>query len=132
MLDARRNRHFSEDFKRQVVKKLILKSFTVLQAARKYEVGTSTIYRWLYKYSPYHEKGVRVVVEMESESAKNQKLTQRINELERIVGRKQMEIEFWKQLIELASEDLDIDLKKNYSTQPSTGSGPTDLNTLTP
>ena len=131
-LDSRRNRHFSEEFKRQVVDKLILKSFTVLQASRQYQVSTSTIYRWLYQYSPYHEKGVRIVVEMESEAAKNRQLQEKIAHFERVIGRKQLEIDFLNKLIEVASEELGVDIKKNYSTSPSSGSVNTDLNTPSP
>jgi len=33
------------------------------------------------------------------------------------VGKKQMELEFYMKMLELASEDLGVDLKKKYSTQ---------------
>ncbi len=49
---------------------------------------------------------------MESESYKTQQLLQRLSELERAVGQKQLEIDFLNKLFELGSEELGFDLKK--------------------
>ena len=59
---------------------------------------------------------------MESESQKTQFYQNRVAELERIVGQKQLEIDFGEKLIALASAELGIDLKKNFSTQVLNGS----------
>ena len=55
-----------------------------------------------------------MVVQQESEAAKTQKLLKRVAELERILGQKQMEIDYQSKLIEIASKQLDIDLKKSF------------------
>ena len=130
-LDSSRNRHFSEAFKRRVVGDLISKKYTIREASILYEVSRTAVYNWLYQYSPYHEKGVRVVVEMESEASKSRKLQERVAELERVVGRKQMEIDFLEKLIEIASKEVGVDIKKNYSTKRSSGSESTDQDTAT-
>ena len=52
---------------------------------------------------------------MESESNKTKFLQTRLAELERIIGQKQLEIDFQNKLIELSSAELGIDLKKNFS-----------------
>lgn len=75
-----------------------------------------SIYKWIYKYSNFNEKGFRVV-EMKQSSS------QKVKELEATVGRKQIMIDFLEAMIEVAKDELDIDIKKNYSTPPSQGSG---------
>ena len=46
----------------------------------------------------------------------------RIAELERIVGQKQLNIDYLEKVIELAKEELGIDIKKNSDTPQSGGS----------
>ena len=58
----------------------------------------------------------------ESELYKSKQLEQRLKELEAIVGRKQMEIDFLNKLIELAGDELGVDLKKNMSNPALRGS----------
>lgn len=59
----------------------------------------------------------------ESSTDKVKKQEQRIRELEQLLGQKQIKIEFLEKMIELASEDLDYDIKKNIDTLQSDGSG---------
>ena len=68
---------------------------------------------------------------MESKAYKNQQLLQRVADLERIIGQKQMEIDFLGKLLELGSEELGFDLKKNFSTRLSNGTGAVDPDTGT-
>ncbi len=49
---------------------------------------------------------------MENEASKNMELTKRIAELERLAAQKQMEIDYYKVLIALASEEYGVDLKE--------------------
>ncbi len=49
-------------------------------------------------------------------------LEARIKELESAVGRKQIKIEYLEKMMEIAKEELNIDIKKNYATPQSTGS----------
>jgi transposase len=44
-------------------------------------------------------------------------------ELERIVGQKQLEIDFLNKLLEIGSGELGIDLKKSFSPPPLNGTG---------
>lgn len=96
-----------------------------------HQVSANTVYRWLYKYSPYHEQKCTLVVQMKSEEAKNQDLRARIAELERVVGQKQLEVDFLNKLLEIGSAELGFDLKKNFSTPPSNGTGFISKNTPT-
>lgn len=120
-LEIRPNRCFSEEFKKSKVKELVEKRITVTELSRLYGVSRNAVYKWLYKYSAHHEKKTTLVVEMESESFKTKRLQQQVAELERIVGKKQLEIDFLEKLLELGSEELGFDLKKNFSTKLSSG-----------
>ena len=121
-LKIRQVRTFSESFKRQKVKELINCQSTIAEISTLYGVSRSAIYKWLYKYSKDHNQGTVQVVQMESESQKTKLYQQRIAELERIVGQKQLEIDFLNKLVEISSQELGLDLKKNFGTKPSTGS----------
>lgn len=86
------------------------------------------IYRWIYKYSAYNKRKVKVVEMADSSEKKLTDLNKRIEELERIVGQKQLNIDFLEKMIDLAKEHYGIDIKKNSNTPPSTGSEPTSKN----
>lgn len=130
-LELRQSRTFSEEFKKKKVKELIQKQITVSELRRLYGISRTSIYNWLYLYSPDHQRGTTLVVEMESESYKTKKLQQQVAELERIVGQKQLEIDFLSKLLEIGSDELGFDLKKNFSTRLSNGSGTGKKNTPT-
>ena len=122
-------RIFSEGLKKRIVTDIRKKLITVSAAARLYEVGRGTIYKWLDKYSPTHHKGVREVVEMESETYKFDELQKRLAETERAFGQKQLELDYLNRVVAIASEELGVDIKKNFAAQASNGSGSTARNT---
>lgn len=122
------NRRFSEAFKRERVAAIEAKKITIAQTTRVYGISATSLYKWIYRYSD-KTKGTRVVIEMESEGKKIEGLLQRIAELERIVGQKQMALDIAEQTIELASEEVGFDLKKKYALPLSKPSASTPLNT---
>jgi transposase len=124
-LEIRTNRCFSEEFKKSKVKELVEKQVTVTQLTRLYGVTRTAVYKWLYKYSPHYKRKTTLVVQMESESHKTMRLQQQVAELERIIGQKQLEIDFLNKLLEIGSEDLGFDIKKNFSSKLSSGTGTT-------
>ncbi|MDZ7933591.1 MAG: transposase [Emticicia sp.] len=111
-------RYFSEEFKRQKVKELDAKVLSISDIVRLYEVSPVSVHRWRKKYSPHYQQATRVVVEMESEAQKTKELLARNAELERIIGQKQMSIDFLEKLLEIASKELKMDIKKSFSTPP--------------
>jgi transposase len=119
----RSHRLFTEEFKKARVKEYETGEFTTGEMSRLYGIQQSLFYRWVYKYSIYNKKKIRIV-EMEDSSYKKVKdLQERIKELERVVGQKQLNIEFLEKMIEIAKEQYGIDIKKNFNTPPSGGSG---------
>lgn len=90
-----------------------------------YHCHHQTIYNWIYKYSPADSPSVNVVEMSKSTDQKVKDLQTKIAELERLVGQKQIKVDFLEKMIELAEKEYDLDVKKNSSTRPSTGSGKT-------
>jgi len=118
-------RQFSEGVKRQTVKDIEQGKCTVLQASRELVVSIQSVYRWVYKYSGYLQKNKKLVVEDKSESYQTKLLEAKLREAEAALGRKQMELDLLNKLIELAGAELHIDLKKNFSSLVSNGTGAT-------
>jgi transposase len=120
-LQIRERRVFSEEIKKKAVKDLVGKRTTIKALANEHQISYQSVYSWLYKYSPYHEQKCTLVVQMKSEEIKTSELQKRIAELERVVGQKQLEIDFLNKLFEIGSSELGFDLKKNFSTPPLNG-----------
>lgn len=110
------NRIFSDDFKKQKVKELDDKTISICQLVNLYSISRTTVYKWLAKYSVHYHKETKIVVQMESETHKLQAVLQRQAELERIIGQKQMEIDYLNKLLKISSHELKIDLKKVFPT----------------
>lgn len=112
--DGKYNRTFSEDFKRSKVRDLNAGVIHIRDLCQLYGVSRTSVYNWLYLYSEA-EKGVKTVTQMDSEQFKTQLLLQRVAELERTVGQKQLEIDYLQCCLRVASEELGYDIKKKYA-----------------
>lgn len=119
----RQNRYFDEEFKRRKVSEIERGITRVSEIKREYQVSESSIYAWICKYSRMRKKQERMVVESMSDTRKITALKEKVKELERIVGQKQIQIDFSDKMIELAEAEYGIDIKKKYSTPRSDGSG---------
>jgi transposase len=122
-------RYFSESFKQEKVREIERNLVTVGQLSKEYEVTKAAVYKWLYKYSAFRKKQIRQIIEPMSDAHKIEELRLKIKELERLVGQKQIQLEFKEKMIELAEEMYRIDIKKKFGTAPSSGSGSIDPNT---
>lgn len=124
----RQNRYFSEDLKRSKVKELERNLVTISELSREYQVSRTSIYKWIYKYSTNRKRQERQIVESMSDTRKIKELQEKIKELERIVGQKQIQIDFKEKMIEIAEEKYGIDIKKKKGSRLSSGSGKTEKN----
>jgi transposase len=120
----RKHRKYSEDFKKGLVASYEKGEFSILQLEKLYGISNVSIYNWVYKFSAFNEKGCRIVEMKDSNQTKLKELTNKIKQLEQMVGQKQMAIEYLEKMIELAKTELDIDLKKNYNLPQSNGLNP--------
>lgn len=119
----RKQRCYSEEFKRSIVSDFESGKYSVLQLQRLHGVSNSRIYDWIYKYSTFNQQGYRVVEKKSSTQNKVKELEKRIKELEAALGRKQIKIDYLETMMEVAKDELDIDIKKNFGTPQSKGSG---------
>lgn len=120
-LEIAQRRIFSEEFKSQKVQQIVDKKISVKDVSDLYGVSKMSVYRWLYRYSPHHKQGSIQVVQMESEATKTKQALEALAQLERALGRKQLELEYLEQLITNASSALKIDIKKNFGSVPLSG-----------
>jgi transposase-like protein len=117
-----KQRRFSEEFKKSIVSDFESGKFSVPQLERLHNIGNSSIYEWIYKYSRSNERGQRIVEMKDSSTNKLKALEQRIKELERTIGQKQIQIDYLEKMIDIAKGELNIDIKKNSNTPQSSGS----------
>ena len=120
--EIRKNRIYSEEFKKEIVTLYESGKFSVLQLERLYGIGNASIYKWIYKFSTFNEKGVRVVEMKDSTIDKLKQLELKIKELEQAVGQKQIKIDYLEKMIDIAKDEFNIDIKKNSNTPQSSGS----------
>ena len=118
-----KRRIFSESFKKSRVKEYESGQLTVREIAQLYGIGYQTVYLWIYKYSSYNKKSLKVVEHKDSHKYRLKQLQDRIKELEQIIGQKQIQVDYLEKIIELAKTELEIDLKKNFDPLQSNGSG---------
>lgn len=118
----KRRRIYSEEFKLEIVRLYESGQRTVLELIRDYGLAKQTVYRWIYRYSNYNKKSLQIVEYQDSQTHRVKELEEKVRALEQAVGRKQMNIDFLEKMIDLAKEQYDIDIKKNFETPPSGGS----------
>jgi len=86
-LAMRKQRSFSQEFKRQAVEELLSGESRPAQICRRYNISSSLLYHWKRQYS----RG-----RFNNEPTEEAALKDRIEKLERLVGRLTLENEFLK------------------------------------
>lgn len=110
----RPRRTFSVDLKKKIVRDFERNLFTVLQLSRTYEVSAKSIYKWIRKYSLV-DPDVSQIVQMKSEQHKTALLQEEVNELQRLVGQRQVLISLYESILNHVSEEVGYDVKKKYA-----------------
>ena len=123
----RQYRRFSDEFKRKKVRELELGMVRIAELCRQYQVTSSAVYKWLSVFGTSKYKPDRLIMESKSDTQELLRLKQRIAELERLVGQKQIQLEFTEKMIEVAEQMYGVDIKKKFSTPPSATSGNTEV-----
>jgi len=129
---SRTERHlrcFSDSFKLQKVREIETCKSTVSDICKQYQVSGTSVYRWLTKFGLMKDKKERLIVETQSDTKELLALKKKVAELERIVGQKQILIDFKDKMIEIAEETYGVDIKKKFSTQQRNISGDTENST---
>lgn len=118
-LAERRNRNFSESFKVKKVQEIERGITRISEICKEYEVSDTSVRRWISKYSTMKKKSERLIVESKSDTQKIIDLKKQIAELERLLGQKQVQLDFKDAMIDVAEELYKIDIKKKLGTKPS-------------
>lgn len=115
--------HYSEEFKWKVVQEVISGKYNKEEARRIYNIKSNcAILYWMRKFSgdnDYRTSGSPVSRKIELSHMKE--LTQkdkRIKELEESLKREQLRADLWQKMIEIAEEQLDLDIRKKYGAKP--------------
>lgn len=119
----RRRRHFSENFKKEKVKEIEIGLSRVSEICKQYEVTSTNVYRWITKFGSMKNKEERIIIESQSDTKELLSLKKKIAELERIIGQKQILLDFKDKMIEIAEETYHVDIKKKFITKPSDTTG---------
>lgn len=113
----RRYRQFSEAFKQEKVREINEGRSRVSDICRAYQVSYNSIYNWINRYSNI-SKPERTIVETKSDTTKILALQKKIADLERLLGQKQVQLDFQNKMIEIAEETYQVDIKKKFETKP--------------
>jgi transposase-like protein len=122
-VSERRSRRFSDNFKIEKVRELEKGKVSISELVQQYEVSSTNIYRWLRKFGTNQTKKERVIVETDSDTKQLLELKKKVAELERIIGQKQVLLDFKDKMIDLAEQTYGVDIKKKYSTEQSNSTG---------
>ena len=110
-------RTFSTEFKKEKVLLIEQGKLKVSEVSKMYEVTQTAVYKWLLKYGKSYSKTERLVVEKISEEAKTLDLMRKVAELERVIGKQQLQIIYKEAVIQSASEIIGEDIEKKYNSQ---------------
>lgn len=122
----RRQRKFSDNFKILKVREIETGQTKVSEICSQYQVAAKNVYLWIDKFGSMKNKKERLVVETDSDTRQLIELKKRVSELERIIGQKQILIDFQDKMIDLAEENYGVDIKKKFFSTPSNISGKTE------
>ena len=123
------SRTFSKELKKRLVEDIELKKLSIRDVINLYKVTETSVRRWINEYSIHKDRRTRMVVESESTEYKTGRLFDRISDLERALGKKQMEVEFLNKVVEICSEELGYDVKKKSITKQLSTLGTTGTST---
>lgn len=111
--EERNARHFSESFRRKKVQEIESGQVKISEVCRVYQTSRTSVYKWMKKFGSMKSNQERIIVETESDSKKLIEMQKRISELERMIGQKQIQIDFLTKVIDVAEETYNVEIKKN-------------------
>jgi transposase len=110
-------RYFSEEARKAIVQEMEKNKMSKAEAARKYKVSQTSIYKWIRQYSAKYQSSLITVVEHQSDSVKNKSLELELEKAYEMLGRLQAEKMLLEKIVDLADEHYETDLKKSFASK---------------
>jgi transposase-like protein len=104
---------FSDSFKRAKVALIESGKTTKSQVSREFDVSYTSVAKWVNKYGKIISPD-RIVIETDSDYLKLVKVQKDKEDLERLVGRQQIKIDYYETLIQIANEHHSLDIEKEF------------------
>ena len=121
-MKKRTHEFYSDEFKWKVVQEVLSGKFTKEGARKFYEIkSNSAILYWMRKFSGntnYRLGGQPLGTT--NEMSKMKELSEkeiRIKELEKELKREKLRADLWKEIVEIAEKQLNIDIRKKYGAK---------------
>ena len=116
--------YYSEDFKWEVVQKVLSGKFTKEEARKIYGIKSNcAILYWMRQFSGndnYRTSSLALGNSIEMSQTKKEKgLENRIKQLEDALKREQLRADLWQKVVETAEEQLKVDIVKKYGARQS-------------
>ena len=108
-ISRRERRYFSESARRSIVEE-IENGLSKSEAARRYSVTETSIYKWIARYSKHYGQQLKQVVEHESDSVRLRHVEAELEQVYALLGRAKAESMVLGRIIEQADEALGTDL----------------------
>lgn len=115
---------YSEEFKWRVVQEVLSGKYSKEEARRIYNIKSNcAVLYWMRKFSgneKYREGGVLLgsTTKMQNMKELSEK-DRRIKELEESLNRERLRADLWQKMVEIADEQLNIDIKKKFGAKQS-------------
>lgn len=121
-------RIYSEEFKWRVVQEVLSGKFTKEEARRVYQIPSNcAILYWMRSYSGitnYRSGGDPFTsTQSMSKSKKEKALEKEVLQLKEALKKEQLRADLWQKMIEVAEEELKLDIKKKFGAKPLRDSG---------
>lgn len=113
MSTKRTRKVFSESFKKQKVELIESGKLTTGSVATQFDLSYAAVYQWVKKYGKAIPPD-KIVIESDSDYLKVLELQKDKSNLERIVGKQQIRIDYYETLIEMIKEHYKEDVEKKF------------------
>ncbi|HEX9679328.1 MAG TPA: transposase [Candidatus Saccharimonadales bacterium] len=112
-------KRYSQSFKQQVIREYEAGA-SITSLRQKYGIGSHrTVERWVKKYSRSGYRSEKVVIQTVADQLEVKAMKARIAELERALADAVIDNRMLTTTLEVASERLEMDLKKNFGRRLS-------------
>ena len=123
-MSKKKQNYYSEEFKWRVVEQVLSAKYTKEAARKAYGIDSNcAILYWMRQYSGIEDYRSGGEPSLEATSIQEMKdmneYKQRIEELEADLNRERTRADLWQKMVELAEEQLNIEIRKKYGAKQS-------------